>query len=73
MNDDKHPNRSLRVIDDKRYSHALTGALVILDEIDKNPDMPKHNRLALVLFTILHTLESWDETKGEIHARFSAN
>ena len=34
---------------DQRYDHALAAALVILEEIDKSPDMAKHDRLVVPL------------------------
>ena len=37
--------------EDQRYEHALSAALVILGEFDSQPDMAKHNRLALVVFS----------------------
>ena len=43
--------------EDERYELALSAALIILDEIDKHPDMTKPNRLALAVFSILH---AWD-------------
>jgi hypothetical protein len=59
--------------EDQRYEHALSAALVILGEIDKRPDMAKHNRLALVVFSILHAMERWEEERGERHVEFSVN
>ena len=59
--------------EDQRYEHALSAALVILGEFDKKPDMTKLNRLALVVFSILHAMDGWEEEKGEIHAEFSVN
>jgi hypothetical protein len=59
--------------EDQRYEHALSAALVILGEIDKRPDMAKHNRLALVVFSILHAMERWEEERGERHVGFSVN
>ena len=58
---------------DPRYEHALSAALVILNEIDRVPDMPKHDRLALAVFAILHAMDCWEEERGEMHAQFSAN
>ena len=39
---------------DQRYEHALPAVLVILNEFDMAPDMDKHNRLSLVVYSILH-------------------
>lgn len=58
---------------DRRYEHALSAALVILNEIDRVPDMPKHNRLALAVFAILHAMDGWEEERGATYAQFSAN
>jgi hypothetical protein len=59
--------------DDERYKLALSAALVILGEIDSKPDMAKHNRLALVVFSILHALDRWEEERKEPHGGFSLN
>jgi hypothetical protein len=58
---------------DRQYEHALSAALVILDELDKMPDMGKHTRLSLVVFSILSAMKSWDQERGEWHAEFSVN
>ena len=49
---------------DRRYEHALSAALVILEEMDREPDMLTHNRLALTVFAILHAFDSWEEEQG---------
>jgi hypothetical protein len=48
---------------DKRYEFALSAALVILGEIDQKPDLEKHNRLALAVFSILHAMDRWEEER----------
>jgi hypothetical protein len=58
---------------DQRYEHALSAALVILGEFDKAPDMAKHNRLALVIFSILHAWDQWEHERRDKRAGFSAN
>lgn len=58
---------------DQRYEHALSAALVILDEIDKQPHLAKHNRLALAVFSILHAMNQWEEEKEERRVGFSLN
>jgi uncharacterized protein (UPF0147 family) len=58
---------------DQRYEYALSAALVILGEIDKCPDMPKHNLLALLIFSIISALESWEEERSALRVGFSAN
>jgi hypothetical protein len=59
--------------DDNRYELALSAALVILRELDQNPDMAEHQRLALAVFSILHALDRWEEERKEPHAGFSLN
>jgi hypothetical protein len=61
------------VTQDRRYEHALSAALVILNEIDRTPDMEKRNRLALAVFSILHAMDSWEEERRESYAQFSVN
>ena len=46
---------------DQRYGHALSAALVILNEIDQQPDMPKHKRLGLATYSILHVMDRWEK------------
>jgi hypothetical protein len=60
---------------DRRYEHALSAALVILDEIDKMPGMSKPTRLALAVFSILHAMNEWEEEqeREKSHAGFSLN
>ena len=58
---------------DQRYELALSAALVILDEIDKKPELTKHNRLALAVFSILHAMDRWEEEKRKSHVGFSVN
>lgn len=58
---------------DRRYEHALSAALVILSEMDKAPDMGKHHRLALVVFSILHAFDSYEAERSGKHVEFSAN
>jgi hypothetical protein len=58
---------------DRRYEHALSAALVILNEIDRQPDLAKHNRLALMVFSILHAMDCWEEERGEKPVGFSLN
>ena len=58
---------------DRRYEHALSAALVILEEIDREPDMLGHNRLALAVFAILHAMDSWEEERMKSYAQFSVN
>jgi hypothetical protein len=58
---------------DQRYEHALSAALVILEEMDKQPGMPKHNQLALVVFSILHAMDCWEEERSRSHVGFSIN
>ena len=58
---------------DQRYEHALSAALVILNEIDRLPDMGKPTRLALAVFSILHAMNQWEEEKEERRVGFSAN
>jgi hypothetical protein len=48
---------------DRRYEFALSAALVILGEIDQKPELAKHNRLALAIFSILHAWDRWDEER----------
>jgi hypothetical protein len=59
--------------EDQRYEHALSAALVILSEIDKVPDMAKHNKLALMIFSILHAMDQWEQERRERRGEFSAN
>ena len=59
--------------DDRRYEHALSAALVILNEIDKVPNMAKHNRLALAVFSILHAMDRLEEERKNKHVEFSLN
>lgn len=58
---------------DARYEHALSAALVILEEIDRAPDMPKHDRMALAVYSILHAMRGYDEERSEWRVEFSAN
>ena len=60
---------------DQKYEHALSAALVILDEIDRMPGMGKHTRLALAVFSILHAMNQWEEEqeREKSHAGFSLN
>jgi hypothetical protein len=59
--------------EDRRYEHALSAAIVILNEIDKLPDLGKHHRLALVVFSILHAFDSYDAERSGKRVEFSAN
>jgi hypothetical protein len=58
---------------DRKYEHALSAALVILNEIDSVPDMGKHNRLALAVFSILHAMESYKAESRKQRVEFSVN
>lgn len=58
---------------DQRYEHALSAALVILNEINRVPGMPKHNRLALAVFSILHAMDCYEAERSKQRAEFSAN
>jgi uncharacterized protein (UPF0147 family) len=58
---------------DQRYEYALSAALVILDEIDRMPDMPKHNRLSLAVFSILHAMDCYEAERSGRGVEFSAN
>ncbi len=58
---------------DRQYEHALAAALVILDELDKMPDMDKPSRLAMAVFSILHAMKTWEQEKGEFNVEFSIN
>jgi hypothetical protein len=58
---------------DGQYEHALSAALVILNEFDRLPDMGRHTRLALVVFSILHAMNQWDDERRELHTGFSVN
>lgn len=58
---------------DQRYEHALSAALVILNEFDKVPDMDKHNRLSLVVYSILHAMDQWDLEREKPQSGFSIN
>lgn len=58
---------------DRRYEHALSAALVILDEIDRVPDMTKHNRLSLAVFSILHAMDCYEAERSGRGVEFSAN
>ena len=58
---------------DHRYEHALSAALVILDEIDRLPDMPKHQRLAMAVFSILHAMHRYEEERSSDGVEFSIN
>ena len=58
---------------DERYEHALAAALVVLGEIDKRPGMAKHNLLALLVFSIMHAIESWVGERRPWPPEFSAN
>jgi hypothetical protein len=46
---------------DDKYDYALAAALVILEQIDERPDRPKHERLAMAIFSILHGMERYEE------------
>jgi hypothetical protein len=59
--------------EDQRYECALSAALVILGEIDAKPDMPRHNRLAIIVFSILHAMDCWEQERAEPHIEFSVN
>ncbi|MHC5540893.1 hypothetical protein ACYOEI_21940 [Singulisphaera rosea] len=60
---------------DSRYEHALAAALVILDQFDRSPGEPKHQRLAQTLFSILHAMDRYEEEKERRDRRvgFSTN
>lgn len=58
---------------DRRYDIALAAALVILSEIDKQPEMAKPQCLSLMVFSILHAIDCWEEEKGEIIVESSVN
>jgi uncharacterized protein (UPF0147 family) len=58
---------------DNRYELAMSAALVILGEIDQNPDMAEHQRLALAVYSILHALDRLEEERKEPHGGFSLN
>ena len=57
---------------DERYDFALTTALVILDEIVEKPDRPRHERLAIAIYSILHGLELYEEADAARKARARA-
>ena len=38
------------------YDLALRGAQIVLDELERDPDLPPDSRLALVTFTLLEML-----------------
>jgi hypothetical protein len=58
---------------DRRYEHAISAALVILNEIDRVPDMSKHARLSLAVFSILHAMDVYESERSEKRVEFSAN
>ena len=60
---------------DQKYEHALSAALVILDEIDKMPGMGKPTRLALAVYSILHAMNQWeeDQAREKPYTGFSLN
>lgn len=58
---------------DRRYEHALSAALVILEEIDRAPDLSKDQRLSLAVFSILHAMASYDAERSEERVSFSTN
>jgi hypothetical protein len=58
---------------DQRYELALSAALVILGEFDKAPDMAKHKQLALVIFSILHAMDQWEQERSDMRGSYSAN
>ena len=41
----------------EQYDHALAAALIIMDELEARPAMPKHVLLSVLVYTILHALE----------------
>ena len=59
--------------DDRRYEHALSAALVILNEFDKVPGMAQHVRLSLMVFSILHAMDCYEAERSEVRVEFSAN
>jgi uncharacterized protein (UPF0147 family) len=45
------------------YDYALAAALVILEQIDEQPDLPKHERLAMAVFAVLHGMERYEQER----------
>jgi hypothetical protein len=58
---------------DRQSEHALSAALVILNEFDRAPGMAQHERLSLAVFSILHAMHSYEEERKQKHVEFSVN
>ena len=58
---------------DQRYEHALAAALAILEEIDRLPDLPKSQQLAMAVYAILHEMNRYEAERSGQHVEFSAN
>jgi hypothetical protein len=58
---------------DYRYECALAAALGILDRLTEVPCLPKHERLAIVVFSILHAMDRYDKEKSDLRGQFSIN
>jgi uncharacterized protein (UPF0147 family) len=54
------------VTPDLRYDHVLAAAMVILDEMDQRPAMPKHDLLSLIVFSMLTALDAMDDLRMAI-------
>jgi uncharacterized protein (UPF0147 family) len=48
---------------DSRYEAALATALAILHKLAARPDMPRHERLACVTYSILEAMNRVDEQR----------
>jgi hypothetical protein len=51
--------------DEFRYAAALSAGLAILEALDANPAMPRHERLATAIFTTLRAI-------AQVEARLAA-
>ena len=47
------------------YDHALTAALTIMEEMERR-HLQKHEMLSLLVFSILTTLQSYEDNRREI-------
>jgi hypothetical protein len=57
----------------ERYDYALAAALVVMDQLDEKPDQPKPERLAMIIFAMLHGMERYEEDRPKIRQELSAN
>lgn len=58
---------------DYRYDCALSAGLVILERLTISPDLPKHELLGVIIFSILHAMDRYEEERSDRRAGFSAN